>query len=221
MSIIISTLLGVASGAGRGPPDPAAGLPASNTGGHRGRHPGTRQSARAASWSLSRTPSPVRRGGRLGAPVLFAALEIELDVLPVGCREEPAAHLLQRALEVAQAADRLRVGPVDQGERLAQAAQQQGAPDRLQWDAGAVPGLRQPLVGSREGCLYARGPGQQLPHALDVGGAAGVATFSRSDEHPLGPQWIAWVPMEPSLARIEVRMTHIRLRFAQSVGLGP
>ena len=49
----------------------------------RGRHPAT------------------RRGGRLGAPVLLAATEVELDVLPVGGWEGPAAHLLQQALEVA------------------------------------------------------------------------------------------------------------------------
>lgn len=54
-----------------------------------------------AAWSLS-FPSPAGRGFRLGLPVLLATPEVVFDRLPVGLREELAAHLLQQALKVSK-----------------------------------------------------------------------------------------------------------------------
>ena len=73
-----------------------------------------------------------RCGVGLVPPVVLAASEIELQVLPVGVGEALALDFAQQRLEVAQAAHGLRGGPVEQRQRLAHAAEQDGVEDRCQ-----------------------------------------------------------------------------------------
>lgn len=92
-------------------------------------------------------PGTARPGDWLVRPVVLVAIEVELQMLPVGGSELLSLDFARHRFEVAQTAHRAGRRPLDQGHPLAHAAKQDGVLDGFLEHAGVLLGRGETLVG--------------------------------------------------------------------------